>query len=402
MIQKLPKKEDPFKDDIEKITKELKDKNIPKISETEQKEQLEKIKENLPQFENEIKDLIDSLRADISIYDAKEILEYFGALYSFSNPNTIIENMDSDRNFKLDYLHSLVTSFGTLNGKNCDEETLKRIEEVLEKIKMQSIIYFMLSSEHKGIPNETKFLQTIHNMIVRGDSYAEHKIELCKELFLKFDGFLKYKYKIISTELIDGLINIANSSIKNLEIQEKYYNEMMAGYQDFNKKTEKIQNNDEKLVTFLEEYKQSDYVKIMNNKMQIIYDETGISFNDSIFKINKTFIPQEILDQLSMEIGENENFKKGKIEYFPTNDTFIYDRPIVKIDNEYYCFNPVLIHYNLHTLLENIMLNIIPSNKHQKNYYSKKGEYLEDKSLDLFQEILPNCEVYKNLTSLFR
>ncbi len=72
MIYKLPKKDDPFKNDIERITKELKNKNIPKISEIEQKEQLEKIKENLPQLKNEIMELIDSLKVDISIYDVNE------------------------------------------------------------------------------------------------------------------------------------------------------------------------------------------------------------------------------------------------------------------------------------------------------------------------------------------
>ena len=33
----------------------------------------------------------------------------------------------------------------------------------------------------------------------------------------------------------------------------------------------------------------------------------------------------------------------------------------------------------------------------QKNYYKKKGEYLEDQSLKLIQQILPGCDVYKNL-----
>ena len=98
-----------------------------------------------------------------------------------------------------------------------------------------------------------------------------------------------------------------------------------------------------------------------------------------------------------MEIGENTDFKNGKIEYFPTNNTHIYNKPLIKIDDEYYCFNPALIIYNLHTILEKIVLNVIPPKKHQKNYYKKKGEYLEDKSLELFKELLPNCEIYKNL-----
>jgi hypothetical protein len=378
MIQKLPKQDDPFKDNIEKITKELKNKEIPKITQIEQKEQLEKIKENLPQLENEISTLIDSLKVDILTYDAIQILDYFGALYSFSSPDTVVDDMDSDRNFKLDYLHSLVASFGSANGKDCGEETLKRIEETIEKIKMQSIFYLMLTSDDNGEPNDIKFLQTVHNMIVRGDSYSEHKIQMCKELFLKYDGFLKHKYNIVSNELIDGLINIANYPIEN----------------------EKQLKQNQLIDSFIEETTQQKVIlpRYLNKEeITSAWKENFQKPISSIFKIDKTLLPQEILDQLSIEIGENINFQKGKIEYFPTNDTLIYDKPILKIDNEYYCFNPVLIHYNLHTLLENMMLNIIPPDKHQKNYYSKKGEYLEDKSLDLFQDILPNCNVYKNL-----
>jgi hypothetical protein len=375
---KLQKKEDPFKEDIEKITKQLKDTELSLDSEFEQKEQLERIKENLPKLETEIYQLINSLIEDIQNYDAKQILDYFGALYSFSSSDTVVDDIDSDRNFKLDYLHSLITSIGKLNGKKCDEKTLKKIEDSIEKIKIQSIIYLMFSSEHNGMPNETKFLQTIHNMIVRGDSYSEHKIEMCRELFLKFDGFLKHKYNIVSSELIDELINIANYSIEN-EKQLKH-NQVIDSLIEETTKQEVILPSYLNLEEITSSWKQNFQKPI-----------------DSIFKINKTLLAQEILDQLSMEIGENTNLKKGKIEYFPTNDTLIYDKPIVKIDNEYYCFNPVLIHYNLHTLLENVMLNIIAPDKHQKNYYSKKGEYLEDKSLDLFQDILPNCEIYKNL-----
>ena len=378
MIQKLPKKDDKFKEDIERITRELANTDISEISEDEQKEQLEKIKEGIPLLENEIKQIIDTLKNDISNCNSRQILEHFGALYSFSNPDTVIADMDSERNFKLDYLHSLISSLNLVENKECNEEIFKRIEENLENLKMHSLIYTMFTSEHNGLPNDIKFLQTMHNMIVRGDSYSEHKIKMCKELFIKFDGLLKYKYKITSNELINKLISIAESSIEN---NKQYGQNKIIDL--FIKEATKKEN----IIP--------DYLNI--EEITSAWKENFQKPIDSIFKINKTLLPQEVLDQFSIELGENTDFQKGTIEYFPTNDTLIYDKPILKIDNEYYCFNPALIHYNLHTLLENLMLHLIEEKNHQKNYYSKKGEYLEDKSLDLFQEILPNCEVHKNL-----
>ena len=115
LIVTLPKKNDPLKENIEKITRKLANKSFPKVDENEKKEHFEKTKENLKKLENDIKELINSLKTAILSCDAKQILDYFSALYSFSTPDTIIEDMDSDRNFKLDYLHSLITSIGSLN-----------------------------------------------------------------------------------------------------------------------------------------------------------------------------------------------------------------------------------------------------------------------------------------------
>jgi len=190
MIQKLPKKEDPFKEDIERITRKMQNEEVSIVTESEQREQQEHIKENLPKLEAEISEIINMLIEDIKSCDARQILDYFGLLYSLTNPNKILEDIDSEKNFKLDYIHSLVSALGELNQKNCNEDTLNRIAENIEKLKMQSIIYLMFTSDHKGLPNQTKFLQTLHHMIVRGDSYTEHKVEMCRELFSKFDNVL--------------------------------------------------------------------------------------------------------------------------------------------------------------------------------------------------------------------
>ncbi|QCT94958.1 hypothetical protein FE773_07075 [Caminibacter mediatlanticus TB-2] len=396
MIIKLPKKEDPFKEYIERITSKMRSMNTSEIGEVEQMKLQEQLKENIPELESKIKEIINLLIKDIQSCDAKQILDYFGAFYGLTTPDKIEEDLDSEKNFKLDYIHSLVSAVGNLNQKECSEEILNRIDKNIEDLKNNAALYLILTSDYKGEPSQIKFKQIIHNMIVRGDSYPEHKIEMCRELFSKFDDILTDRYGIDSKQLIDELINISEYPIKNLKIQKQYFDEIMLSYQEFIKNLEKISYDEEK-IEFMQTYKDSENIKKVNEKLQNIYDKTGVSFNDSIFKIHKISLPKEILDALSMEIGDNKIYKEEEIEYFPTNDTLIYDKPLIKIDSEYYCFNPALIIYNLHTILENIIISIIPPKKHQKNYYKKKGEYLEDKSLELFQKILPNCEVYKSL-----
>lgn len=378
MIVNLPKKDDPFKEEIERITRKLANQSFPELDENEQKKHFEKIKEILPKLENDIKELINSLKTDILSCDAKQILDYFSALYSFSTPDTVMEDMDSDRNFKLDYLHSLITSTGSLNDIECNEKILQNIDKMLEKLEMQSLFYLMFTSDFNGEQNQIKFLQSLHHMVVRGDSYSEHKIQMCRELFSKFNEIIKNKYGLTADQLIDNLINIANTPLtNNCQQKENQLIDMMIAE------------------ATKEKYKLPDYLNI--EKITSAWTQNFKKPIDQIFKVDNALLSSEILEQLSIKIGENADFKNGKIEYFPMNNTLIYDKPLVNINDEYYCFNSASIYYNLHNLLENITLTNIDSSKHQKNYYKKKGEYLEDQSLKLIQQILPGCDVYKNL-----
>lgn len=124
-------------------------------------------------------------------------------------------------------------------------------------------------------------------------------------------------------------------------------------------------------------------------ELERIYEETEVEFGSSLFNIVKNKLPNEILETLSIRLGENTDFKQGKISYFLNNDTQIYDKPFIKLGEEYHCYNSPVIYYKLQNLLENILLNTIPANKHQKLYFAKKGEYLEEKSLELLGRV-PN------------
>lgn len=377
------------------MAKELKRSHISQHDEKQQGKTYERLKEHVPILEDEIKKIIDSLKLDITSCDARHILEHFGFMYNLSSVDSIDQDLEKPRSFKLDYLLSLITSIRTSNDQECNNDILERITVSLEELEMKSIVYLMLTSDYEGEPNQTKFMQSMHHMIVRGDSFSEHKVQLCKELFSKFDSILLDKYSLNASELIDELINIANNPLKVLGVQRLYFDEMKTAYQDF---TEQLSHlNGAELAKSIEKYKESASVSETNERIQKIHDETGILLNDSVFEIKSTALPKEILHQLSIELGDNAGFEKGKIKYFPTNNSIIYDHPFIRIEGKYYCFSLASIYNCLQKLIENILLSLIPPKNHQKSYYKLKGDYLESKSLELFKEIMPKCQVYENL-----
>lgn len=377
------------------MAKELKKIHISQHDEEQKEKTYERLKEHVPILEDEIKKIIDSLKTDIISCDTRHILEYFGFMYNLSSVDSVDQDLEKPRSFKLDYLLSLITSISTSNDQECSDDILEKITASLEELEMKCIVYLMLTSDYKGEPNQTKFIQSMHHMIVRGDSFSEHKVQLCKELFSKFDSILLGEYGLTANKLIDGLVNIANSPLTSLETQKLYFDEMENAHRNFIENLSHL--NGEELAQAFDTYRESTSVSETNEKLQKIYDKTGISFNDSLFEIKNTGLPENLLQLLSIELGDNTSFKKGKIEYFPTNNSLIYDNPFIRIDDKYYCFNLASIYNCLHKLIENILLTIIPPQKHQKSYYKLKGEYLESKSLILFEEIMPGCQVYENL-----
>jgi hypothetical protein len=390
MIYKMPKIQSQLKEQIEMDKKELI--KLTEENRNESKEIFEKLKkETLPEIEEKISNLISSIKTTALLCNPREILDYFASTYGLTTTDKLLEDIDSSNSAYLDYILSLVTSLDYIDiNNNCSEENLKNLKKDIEELYQQVVLSKMATSD------EMKFLQSIHNLAIRGNSYTKHQIELCKELFFRYDHILKERYKITSLDLIDELINIANCSLSNSDVQFQYMREMKNAHEVFIKDSEIAKKNN-RLEGFMQSYQKSDALKKTRENLQKINDETNISINDSIFKIHHTKLPKDILEQLSMSIGENKIFEKGDQKYFPANNSQIYEKPLIKIDNEYYCFNSPNIFYNLHFIIENLILNLIPENKRSKQYSDKKGVFLEDKSLHLFKKLLPNAKIYKNL-----
>jgi hypothetical protein len=338
MIYKMPKIQSQLKEQIEMDKKELI--KLTEENRNESKEIFEKLKkETLPEIEEKISNLISSIKTNALLCNPKEILDYFASTYGLTTPNELLEDIDSLNSAYLDYILSLVTSLDYIGiHNNCSEENLKNLKKDIEELHQQVMSSQMITSiDENKYPDEMKFLQSIHNLAIRGNSYTEHQIELCKELFFRYDHILKERYKITSLDLINELINIANCSLSNSDVQFQYMREMKNAHEVFIKDSE-IAKKSNRLEGFMQSYQKSDALKKTRENLQKINDETNISINDSIFKIHHTKLPKDILEQLSMSIGENKIFEKGDQEYFPANNSQIYEKPLIKIDNEYYCF----------------------------------------------------------------
>lgn len=396
MIVKLPKANDPLKDEIEKVKKKLKYISTENNDNTETIQKLEQ--EALPKIKKEIEDLIENIKCDLLSCNPFQTLEYFSMKYSLTTKDNVLQDIDSLNSNYLEYLHNLITSLSEYDyDKEPTDEILERIEKNIEDLFQQTMFLFMIIATDKdGKPDKTRYLQMSNYLIIKGLSYSSHQTKLCKKLFSKYDDKIHQTFGINSNELIDGINELINCPIKNIESKGKYFSLMKKAHEDFIKKSEIAEKNGT-IGTFMEDYKNSDALKKVQEELAELDSKLDNSFNDSTFKITNSKLSNSILELMSITIGENTVFKDGEMEYFPINDSLINQKPLIKVDNDYFIYNSTITSHNLHLIIEELLLNTIPANKQSKQYYKKKGDYLEEVSIELLQKMLPNSESYINL-----
>ena len=184
----MPKYSDPFKEKIEKIKKEIEKKNLLPENILEQQEKFKKLEEeSLPKLENSIKLLIENIKRNLLSCNPQQTLDYFSLIYSITTSDKIIENTQKLNNTYLDYILSIMTSLNIEDynfNTNSDEKILSELQSEIEKLHQELIYFFMITSTDKDkTPDELRFLQSLNYFIIKGDSYPEHKIQLCRELF---------------------------------------------------------------------------------------------------------------------------------------------------------------------------------------------------------------------------
>ena len=348
-------------------------------------------KDSLPFIECEIKQIIAQIEKDIRKCDAQSLLERVSLSFLLITVDDITDVQDVEQ-FSLEYLYSFITSVGELNDLGCNDDIYENIISNIKKLEENIQLYIICSIPNKYKKNEIMILQILRNLFVRGDSFYQHKIDLCKELFSALDRDLKSKYNLTSLGIIDEFIRIIELSNKKLNVQQDIFQEMGSCYEKFLTQLPNISSSPDYDV-LLEQYSQSEQVKNIQDNIFNMESEYGFLFSDSIFKVEDILLPKEIVDRLTIKIGENDYFSKDNIKNILKNHNSIHEKPFVLINDDYFCFNPYVISNNLHRLLENIILGVIKEHR----YYKIKGEYLEKKSLELFEKLLPNCKSYQGL-----
>ena len=384
------------------------------------------IKNDRERYFNWIKDEIETVINLINKYDKIYVLGAIAAKLLENTPSAydqiqdhfqgtdvvnLNKNVDEEIEVVLEYAINIATATANENvGIIPANDNIQEIINQLVRIKTNINLFEISNEISPEASRSDQWLRsmTIQNSLnVRGEGYQNHIELIYQEVFGPFDQFLTQYYGFNSNEI--------HQSIKRLDylVYSKISNELGAFL------------SHKRFVEWSESLGDSQLEEEMNKSgkhfMEMFIDanpdlridglpgKVGLHPLDSIESVNKIFkiVPactqeRKIYEQFSIEFGANKIFfEPEKFKAFPLNDSNIYFKPILKFNDEFYCFSLALPHRNMFKISENLIENadaVYHQHVFRGNSSSiSKDNYIEQKTKKLFEKLLPNVNFFHSL-----
>lgn len=361
--------------------------------------QMESIRLNRPRFKQDIDEKVKELLSLFNQYDPFDILCSVSLKNCFTDPENYKESTHEGFECYMEYAQSLILTCKSPKLENHPtNDIMNRVHDLISEIFMDVQWYFgseITEAERSKMEEELRFLSMGKYLYLRGNSYEQHHFDLIKGLFEPHDQFLQHNYGLTIKELLLTILEIRDQIVFNINKVRIESNSILLELHELCKKfideqPDQFSSNEE----FWEKYLAVPQVKKKSEEHQELIKD--ISKNP--FKITPTpILSKDLLNLLSSKLGENEVFLSFKRDKgWPTNDSIIYEKPLIEFNGNYYCYTPQVLIRNLQTIIEK-WINAKDPKYYKTKYSKKRSEYLEKKSIEYFTKMLPGAETYNNL-----
>lgn len=278
-----------------------------------------------------------------------------------------------------------------------DDEGWTRIKILVDKIDSSMLAYFCYrSSEIKSKSEEYDYEQdalfTYQGMYwwaVRGHRYDVHEIIHIRELLIPHTDIFKEIFGISMVDFIQEIEKIQHSLTFGIYDAFKELDEFRHESLDKIEKLGILETLDSN--NWLQEGIKQAGLKEKGD--EIIDRALGMALCN-VSKI--TNLPKTLLDELSWQEGEDENFwSEGEYAGWPLRVTPMRKRPFINIQGQYYCLN-------LHNLFDNLYRVVERSILAKKSDYKQKWNKIQQETSEYlpfkyFEKLLPKAEVYHSI-----
>ena len=355
-----------------------------------------RISENQPLIRKEITDSIDKLLATVRTVDPLHLLGAISMHNCFVSPDSYRESTDQHHPEYADYAQSLALSVAkpSLEG-GLTRQQYADFHDLIAEIygKLRSYFGGQIADRAKCMSEaELEFKAMTSFLGLRGDAFPEHMKEHFVAVYSPHDAFLKTRFGSSTGEILLAFDAICE------QITDRLVNQPL--FEALNEFAKLVSSSPPESASQAERQQPSKQVLESPKALGLIKtirEETDRS-PAWVFKLAPDpRIPAGLEAVLSTEFGDNAEFALfKKSPAWPTNNSIIFERPLVHHDGSYYCFLPHLLMQQPDRLVE-AMIRREDQQYFQTTFQEKRSAHLESVSLEHLVHMLPGAQVFPNV-----
>lgn len=342
--------------------------NIAKIDDNYQ---LDEIKKEIDKSVVELTDKLKKHNPMELIYHIKS-MEMIPTV-SENDPGVMLFKTDNEYAIMIEYFISLLTciTFDQFGNENIENGDINEIINAYHHIQTEIYQYLILTIntpeyKEKHTDDETDYI--INRFLfsnVRGKRYRCFERDYYNVLLLPHEKEIERIYQININDFYDGMFQIMDISLGSFLDAMNILDDVFEKYDNPEDVPFEIRKEFSKSLT-IEQYK-IDPTKIWN---------------------------KEMLDDFSLSFGGNSLFDNGKYARWPINNSLLKQKPIIKVENDYFCFN----YYNL---ADNFYRMLYKNLIHNDKKYAQKWQEIQKFSTEnyvskLFKMIFNDAKIYND------
>jgi len=345
----------------------------------------DELKAQRPNLRTAIDEKLARLQEIIQTYDPVELLTALSTAYTFSG--------DTEEDPRLEFAEFSVSMVAavppTAIYQSATKESIDDAKKLIEDIFNEVRHYFgSEAAEHEKVTveNIVRYSAILDWLFVRGETYPDHYLQLMRDEFIPHDRVLQNAYRITT----EDVIAFSKDIIRQIEEATNQTAEVFQAAAETQKLLGELSDTRDFATSeeLADAFNELPEVKLVRERLAAV--------PKSYFEIDPGKLPLVAVEHLTLARGDNEPFRFHKAVFWPTNSSLIYEKPLLRIDGKLYCFIPQTFFINLRKVLQ-ALIDTADHKYFTKQYRKKRGDLLEEQSIDLLARRLPGAKVYRSM-----
>lgn len=357
-----------------------------------------------PKVKAGIDDKISRLMQIIALFDPIHLLSFAASKFAFDKVSQSSE-VEPAQDFIAEYAFGLCSAVSFDTARELpDEAILNEFGGLLRSIFHEVSLYFGIelaaaAAEGKALI-DLRVQALLKFLFQRGDIHRYYQYPFIRSLYLGHDQFFRDRFGFGVDDAISEAKQISTSAQGKIQQQQEVVGKFK---QAIDLISDAVEDGTiaraQSLEAFIREVQELPEVK------KILPNPTAFaeSLRKNPFEIDITSPRQKmILERLAISFGENRElaeFKKSP--GWPTNSGKHTMHPVIQHEGGYYAFVPQMVWRNLREIFDS-WIEAADSLYFKEVVFDPKknigrSRWLERESVDLLQQLLPGCRVYRNV-----